>query len=84
MINIQNKRLVLQYRLKDLLQSFTPRTVRLLIRKRTLSVLQARPLNQVVNILEVIVKRHAADPTVLRQIVDRNLIHRLLKQKLFK
>ena len=84
MINIQNKRLVLQYRLKDLLQTFTPRTVRLLIRKRTLSVLQARPLNQVVNILEVIVKRHAADPTVLRQIVDRNLIHRLLKQKLFK
>ena len=83
-INIQNKRLVLQYRLKDLLQTFTPRTVRLLIRKRTLSVLQARPLNQVVNILEVIVKRHAADPTVLRQIVDRNLIHRLLKQKLFK
>ena len=84
MINIQNKRLVLQYRLKDLLQTFTPRTVRLLIRKRTLSVLQARPLNQVVNILEVIVKRHAADPAVLRQIVDRNLIHRLLKQKLFK
>ena len=42
-INIQNKRLVLQYRLKDLLQTFTPRTVRLLIRKRTLSVPPGTP-----------------------------------------
>jgi len=40
-------------------------------------------LPQIINILKVIIKRHAADATVFRQIIDRDPVNRFCPQEFF-
>ena len=84
MIDVHNKRLVFQHCLKDLGKAFLPGIVSFLIPKGFFAVFHTCPLHQIIDILEMIVKCHAADPAVLCQICDGNLIKRFLFQKLFQ
>ena len=49
----------------------------------TLSVLHTCPLHQIINILKVIIKRHTADATMFRQIIDRDPVNRFCPQEFF-
>lgn len=76
-VNIQNERLVLLNCLENLQQSLLPRVIGLFLVQRPLGVLEARLLNKVVDILEVIVKGHAVDSAVVCDVTHRNFGQRL-------
>jgi len=83
-IDIQDEGLVVQHRLKDLQKALLPRLVGLFPRQRPAGILLTAPLHQIVNILEVVVKGHAVDAAVLRNIIDGDLVQRLLQQQMLQ
>ena len=82
MVHVHDKRTVFQNSLEDLSHSLLPGVVCLLILQCPLSILDAHPLHKIINILEMIIKGHAADPALLAQIIDRDLVDRLLQKQL--
>ena len=80
---VEHKLLILQNRLKDLQQSLLPGLVGLLALERLGRVFHTGPLHQIVDILEMIVKRHTADTAVLRDIANGDPIQAFCLHHLF-
>ena len=83
-VNIQNKGLVILYRLEDLQKSLLPRFISLFLIQRSLGILQARPFHKIVNILEVVIKGHAVDTAVLGNVIDGNFGQRFFQQQILQ
>ena len=83
-VGVQNKGLVLQHRLKDLEDPLLPGVIGLLPGQGPGSVRQAGPLHQVVDILEMIIKCHAADAAVRCDVLDGDLIQGLFQHNFFQ
>ena len=84
MVDIHNEWLVVLHGLKELQKALLPRLVGLVACERLAGVLLTRPFDKVVNVLEVVVKRHAVDAAVLRDIADGDLAQGLLQQQIFE
>ena len=83
-VDVHNEWLVVLHGLKELQKTLLPRLVGLVACERLAGVLLTRPLDKVVNVLEVVVKRHAVDAAVLRDIADGDLAQGLLQQQIFE
>ena len=83
-VDIEDKGLVVLHGLEDLQQSLLPRFVGFFAREGAARVLLAAPLNKVVNVLEVVIKGHAVDAAVLGDVVDGDLVERLLQQQMLQ
>ena len=83
-VDVQNERLILPHGPEDLQEALLPGVVRFLLLERAARVLQTRPLHKIVNVLEVVVKRHAVDAAVLGNVVDGDLRERLFEQQIFE
>ena len=83
-VNIQNKGLVILYRLEDLQKSLLPRFISLFLIQRSLGILQARPFHKIVNILEVVIKGHAVDTAVLGNVIDGDFGQRFFQQQILQ
>ena len=80
-VYIHDKLPVLRHYLEDLQHSFLPGVIGFLPLQRLPAVLDAAPLHQIVDILEMIVEGHPADTTVRRQILDRDLVQLFVLQQ---
>ena len=65
-------------------QALLPRVIGLLALERAARILDARPLDQVVDVLEVVIKRHAVDVAVLGNVGDGDFSERLLQQQMLQ
>ena len=83
-VDVHDEGLVVLHGLEELQKALLPRLVGLVARQRSAGVLLARPFDQIVNILEVVVKRHAVDAAVLRDIADGDLAQGLLQQQILE
>ena len=83
-VNVQNKRLVFLHGFEDLQKPLLPGFVGLFLVKRFPGILKAGPFHKIVNILEMVVKGHAVDPAILRDIRHRDLGERLFQQQVFQ
>ena len=70
--------------LKDLLKALLPGLVGLLPSQGLGRILLARPLDKVIDVLEVVVERHAVDAAVVGDIADGDLVERLLQQQILE
>ena len=84
MVDVHNEGLVVLHGLKELQKALLPCLIGLVARERAACVLEARPLDKVVDVLKMIVKRHAVDAAVLRDIADGDLAQGLLQQQIFE
>ena len=83
-VNIHDKRLVCVQIFKNAQVALLPSIVVLFALQNATGFFLKCPFNEVVNILKVIVKRHAADAAVICNIADGDFIERLFKQLIFK
>ena len=84
MIYLGDKDLVLLHGLQDLQKALLPCVVGLLPGQRAGGALDARPLDQVVDVLEMVVEGHAVHAAVVGQVGDGDLIQRLFGQQVFQ
>ena len=83
-VDVHNEWLVVLHGLKELQKTLLPRLVGLVACERLAGVLLTRPFDKVVNVLEVVIKGHAVDAAVLGDVVDGDLVERLLQQQIFE
>ena len=83
-VDFRNEHFVLLHGLQDLQKALLPGVVGFLPGQRTGGALDAGPLDQVVDILKMVVERHAVDAAVLGQVGDGDLVQRLLGQQVFQ
>ena len=83
MINFGDKDLVLLQGLQDLQKALLPGVVGLLPGQRTGRALDAGPLDQIVDVLEMVVERHAVHAAVFGQVGNGDFVQRLFAQQVF-
>ena len=83
-VGVHNEGLVGQGHLKNLQKPLLPGVVGLLAADGRLCLRQEDPLHQVVDVLKVVVEGLAADPAVLGDVGDGDLVQRLLQQQLLQ
>lgn len=83
-ISIYNEGFVFVDCFKDLQKSFLPGSIGLFTLKCVGGFFEACPLDQIIDIFEMIIKSHAADSAVRGQIIDRDLRERFLEEKVFQ
>ena len=83
MINFGDKDLVLLHGLQDLQKALLPGVVGLLPGQRTGCALDAGPLDQIVDVLEMVVERHAVHAAVFGQVGHGDFVQRLFGQQVF-
>ena len=83
-VDIHDEGLVGQHGLKDLLKALLPGLVGLLPSQGLGRVLLAGPLDKVIDVLEVVVERHAVDAAVIGDVADGDLVERLLQQQILE
>ena len=83
-IDVQNEGLILLHGLEDLQKALLPRLIGLFARQSAAGVLLTAPLHQIIDVLEVIVKRHAVDTAVIGDVADSDLVQGLFQQQLFQ
>ena len=81
MINFGDKDLVLLHGLQDLQKALLPGVVGLLPGQRTGRALDAGPLDQIVDVLEMVVERHAVHAAVFGQVGHGDFVQRLFGQQ---
>ena len=84
MVDVHNKRLIVLHGLEKLQKALLPCLIGLVARERAARVLLTRPLDKIVDVLKMIVKRHAVDAAVLGNIADGDLAQRFLQQQILE
>ena len=84
MVDVHDEGLIGQHGLKDLLKALLPGLVGLLPSQGLGRVLLAGPLDKVIDVLEVVVERHAVDAAVVGDVADGDLVERLLQQQILE
>ena len=80
-VNTHDKELVFFNHLKNVLQSHLPTLSSWFCLKNSIGILNKRPLHQIINILEMVVKSHPTNPTLICQVLNCNLAQGLLKKQ---
>ena len=80
-VGIHNESFVFVDCLKNLQKSFLPVARCFFALECAGGFLEADPFHQVIDILEMIIKSHSADPAVSGEVVDRDLCQRLFEKK---
>ena len=83
-VHVHDKRSVLLHRLEDLQESLLPGFVGLFLVQRFFGVLKARPLHQIVDVLEMVIEGHAVDTAVLGNVIDGDFGQRLFQQQILQ
>ena len=84
MIDVHNEGFVGQDCLEDLLKALLPCFIGLLSCQRLRRVLLTRPFDQIVDVFEMVIERHAIDTAVIGDIADGDFMERLLQEQIFK
>ena len=83
-VDIQKKGLIFPHCLKDPEIALLPCVIALPALQQPVGILITGPFDEVIDILEVIVKGHAADAAVLGNVVDGDLLQGLFPQEIFQ
>ena len=83
-IGIQHKRLVVVDGFENLREPLAPGVRCFLSGERRCGVLDTGPLDEVVDILKMIVKRHAADAAIVGEITDGDLVEVFFQEHIFQ
>ena len=82
-VDIHYKGLVVPNGLENLQKALLPGVVGLLPGQRTGRALDAGPLDQIVDVLEMVVERHAVHAAVFGQVGHGDFVQRLFGQQVF-
>ena len=83
-IDVHNEGFVGQDCLEDLFKALLPCFIGLLSCQRLRRVLLTRPFDQIIDVLEMIIERHAVDAAVVGDIADGDFMERLLQKQIFE
>ena len=84
MTGILHKSLIFVNSLKNLYKSFLPGIISFFTLKSFSGFLQTGPLCQIINISEMVIKSHAADPAVRGKIIDGDPVQGFFQHKPFQ
>ena len=83
-VDVHNEGFVGQDCLEDLFKALLPCFIGLLSCQRLRRVLLTRPFDQIVDVFEMVIERHAIDTAVIGDIADGDFMERLLQEQIFK